>query len=73
MELEKSKYKMVCELGACGRRADYSIRFARTGTKSNLNVCSECLKELARLAEQVNAAPADRTRSDARRKRGERE
>ena len=49
MELTKCKYRMRCELGACGRRADYTVRFARTGVRSGLNVCAECLRELAGL------------------------
>lgn len=53
MEIEKCKYRMTCELGACGNRAEYSVKFAKAGTKSNLNVCADCLKELARLAESV--------------------
>ena len=47
MEIEKCKYRMTCELGACGNRAEYSVKFAKAGTKSNLNVCADCLKELA--------------------------
>ena len=50
MELVKCKYKIRCELGACGNRAAYSVRFARTGARSNLNVCADCLAELGRLA-----------------------
>lgn len=71
MELEKCKYKMLCELGACGRRAEYAVRFARTGTKSNLNVCAECLKELARLASRLPDAPTAVKRVSAKRSGGD--
>ncbi len=66
MELEKCKYRMMCELGACGKRAEYSVRFARAGTKSNLNVCGDCLRELARLADSLGESAAEKKR--ARRK-----
>lgn len=50
MELVKCRYRMNCELGACGNRAEYVVRFARTGARSNLHICGDCLKEIARLA-----------------------
>lgn len=53
MELVKCKYRMRCELGACGNHADYSVRFARTGTRSNLNICAQCLAELGKLTAKL--------------------
>ena len=66
MEIEKCKYRMTCELGACGNRAEYSVKFARAGTKSNLNVCADCLIELARLAESEAEIRAEDKKSERR-------
>ena len=59
MEIVECRYRMKCELGACGNRAAYSVRFARTGRRSDLNVCADCLKELARLAAERTGADGD--------------
>lgn len=59
MEIVECRYRMKCELGACGNRAAYSVRFARTGRRSDLNVCADCLKELARLAAERTEADGD--------------
>ena len=59
MEIVDCRYRMKCELGACGNRAAYSVRFARAGRRSDLNVCADCLKELARLAAERTEADGD--------------
>lgn len=46
MELTDTKYKIRCEMGACKRRADKTVKLARVGVKSSLHVCNDCLKEL---------------------------
>ncbi len=56
MELKKCKYRMRCELGACGNRADYTLRFARTGARSSLNLCTGCLTEIWALADRLTEA-----------------
>ena len=62
MELAECKYRMGCELGACGNRAEYVIKFARTGARSNMHVCGQCLKELAALARAAEGEENGRTR-----------
>lgn len=59
MEIVECRYRMKCELGACGNRAAYSVRFARTGRRSDLNVCADCLKELARWRRSAPEADGD--------------
>ncbi|MBQ7227958.1 MAG: hypothetical protein IJX05_06130 [Clostridia bacterium] len=49
MQLVKCKYRIKCELGACGNRADYSLLPARSGIRSILHVCEPCLTELSAL------------------------
>lgn len=49
MELIKCKYRIRCELGACGRRADYTVMTPRAGVRSSLHICGDCLGELAEL------------------------
>ena len=53
MKISKCKYRIRCELGACGRRADYTVLPERTGVRSCLHICSECLRELGGLAERI--------------------
>ncbi len=53
MELTKCKYKMRCELGACGNRADYTLAPSRTGIRSSMHLCSACLGEIAELARKA--------------------
>ena len=43
-------------LGACGNRADYTLRFARTGARSSLNLCTGCLTEIWALADRLTGA-----------------
>ncbi len=50
MELTQCKYRMRCELGACGNRAEYTLSPSRTGVRSSVHICSACLKEIAALA-----------------------
>lgn len=59
MEIENSKYKQKCELGACRNMAAYTIRFDRAGIRSRVHLCGDCLEELARVTgaavERLNA------------------
>lgn len=48
MEIIPNKYKIRCELGACGNKAGYTLRFSRAGIRSRLHVCEACLGELHR-------------------------
>ena len=58
MQLEKTRIRIRCELGACRAVGEYSIRFARVGIRSRLHICGACLKELAELA-KVEFASVD--------------
>jgi len=49
MQLEKPKFKIRCELGACKVLSAYTIRLARVGIRSRIHVCSECLQSLGEL------------------------
>ena len=53
MEIVKCKYRLKCELGACGKRAEYSVMPARTGVRSSLNVCRDCLTDLVMLGYEI--------------------
>lgn len=53
MEITKCKYKIRCELGACGNRADYTLAPSRTGVRSSMHICSSCLSEIAALANKT--------------------
>ncbi|MFR1565373.1 MAG: hypothetical protein ACLSUT_02925 [Christensenellales bacterium] len=46
MQLVKPRTGARCEMGACKRRADYTIKMDRVGIKSAINVCRDCLNEL---------------------------
>lgn len=46
MELVETKYKIRCEMGACKNRAAHTIKMSRTGIRSRIHVCDECLREL---------------------------
>ncbi len=47
MELNKCKYRIRCELGACGNRAEYTLSMPRAGIHANVHMCAECLSEIA--------------------------
>ncbi|MCI9518371.1 MAG: hypothetical protein HFK08_03820 [Clostridia bacterium] len=49
MELNDTKYKIKCEMGACNNRASKTIKFNRVGIGSRLHVCDKCLSELYNL------------------------
>lgn len=53
MELVSCKYRLRCELGACGRRAEYTVVPERSGVKSRLHLCGDCLRDIARLAAEA--------------------
>jgi hypothetical protein len=50
MELEKTKVRIRCEIGACKKPADYTVKLSRVGIRSRIHICTDCLKELSRLA-----------------------
>lgn len=43
MEIKKCKFRLRCEMGACGKRAEYTIQPARVGIRSSVHVCGDCL------------------------------
>lgn len=53
MEIIKCKYRLRCEMGVCGNRAAYTIMPPRSGVRSCLHICGDCLCALAGLAEQI--------------------
>lgn len=53
MEITECKYRIRCEMGACGNLADYTVRPARTGVRSHMHICASCLGELALLGSQT--------------------
>lgn len=46
MEIKKCKYRIRCEMGACGNRADWTLQPARVGIRSSVHICSDCLKSI---------------------------
>lgn len=46
MKLIKEKRKIRCEMGVCKNLSDYTIVLDRVGIKSNIHICSSCLKQL---------------------------
>ena len=53
MQLEKAKYKMRCEFGACKEFAGFTVKLSRVGIKSRIHVCENCLIELGTLIEEL--------------------
>lgn len=46
MEIKKCKFRLRCEMGACGKRAEYTIMPARVGIRSSVHICADCLKSI---------------------------
>ena len=46
MKLIDTPYKIRCEMGTCKNFASKSIASERVGIKSNIHLCSDCLKSL---------------------------
>ena len=53
MELVSCKYRLRCELGACGRRAEYTVVPERSGVKSRRQMCGDGQRDIARLAAEA--------------------
>jgi len=51
MRLEK-EIKGKCEMGRCGKRVLYSLRMDRSGIKSRIYICDECIRELYRIVSE---------------------
>lgn len=49
MNITQCKYKIRCEMGACGKRAAYTLTPGRTGVRACLHICADCLRELSEL------------------------
>ena len=49
MQLEKTKVKIRCEMGACKNPAAYTVRLSRVGIRSRIHICTECLAALGDL------------------------
>ena len=58
MQLEKTKVKIRCEMGACKNFATHTIHLARVGIRSRIHVCEGCLKELGALIAAETASPS---------------
>ena len=57
MQLEKTKVKIRCEMGACKNFAAYTVHLARVGIRSRVHVCGDCLAELGALINAETAPP----------------
>lgn len=53
MEIKKSVYKKVCDMGACRNIADYSIEFDNLSKASSIDICKECLVSLFKETKRV--------------------
>lgn len=53
MEIKSCSYKTKCDLGGCKNLAEYSI-FNKNETKSSLNICQDCSKELFSVLGKIN-------------------
>ena len=58
MQLEKTKVKIRCEMGACKNFATHTIHLARVGIRSRIHVCGACLADLGALI-QNETAPSE--------------
>jgi len=70
MKIEKNLRKIRCEMGACNKLADYTIRLNRMGLKNSIHICAECLKELYEQAGTLLIPKSVETVKDKRRKNG---
>ena len=57
MQLEKTRVKIRCEMGACKNPADYTVQLNRVGIRSRIHICGACLAELGTLI-NAETAPA---------------
>ncbi len=46
MELIKAKTPAKCEVGACKNKASHTLKLSKSGIKSSINLCLECMKKL---------------------------
>ena len=49
MKLEKTGYRIRCEMGVCKNLAAYTVNLSRCGVRSRIHICENCLKELGTL------------------------
>ena len=73
MEINNCKFRLRCEMGACGKRAEYTVQPARVGIRSSIHICGDCLAEIvsegkkqikARSAKAAAAGAAKETAAD---------
>lgn len=50
MKLIKTDSKLRCELGVCKNRAEYALVLDRTGIRSRIYLCSQCIEKLYEVA-----------------------
>ena len=53
MKLVKINNKIRCELGVCGNMASYALTMERTGIRSRIYMCDECIAKLYAATKQV--------------------
>ena len=69
MEIKKCKFKLRCEMGACGKRAEYTVQPARVGIRSSVHMCGDCLDAIVRegkklLTQAKRAAKPDKAAAE---------
>ncbi len=63
MELEKTPYRIRCEMGVCKNTALYTVKLSRCGVRSRIHICESCMKELGALINGETAAKPKTKRS----------
>lgn len=66
MKVIKITNKIRCELGVCNNLATYALTMSRTGIRSRIYLCEDCLKRIyaeakAILDEKTAAAESEKT------------
>ena len=46
MKIEEVNYKIACDMPGCVNLAKYSLNSGKTKSAENINLCSECVKNL---------------------------
>lgn len=66
MEIKKCKFRLRCEMGACGNRAEYTIQPARVGIRSSVHVCAGCLDDIAAEGRRIQSERGKAEKPDGR-------
>ena len=70
MELQKTKFKIRCEMSGCKNFAEYTVKIARIGIRAHLHICADCMRELYGLmAKEIVPRPIENALSGKSRKK----